>query len=52
MATGSAQEAAGAHRDSDGLDVTGAANAQSAAAVNAGRKTDDPAPTTDRNDHR
>ena len=52
MATGSAQEAAGAHRDSDGLDVAGAANAQSAAAVNAGRKTDDPAPTTDRNDHR
>ena len=52
MATASAQEAAGAHRDSDGLDVTGAANAQSATAVKAGRKTEDPAPTTDRNDHR
>jgi len=52
MATASAQEAAGAHRDSDGLDVTGAANPQWATAVKAGRKTEAPAPTTDRNDHR
>jgi len=40
------------HRDSDAIDLTGAADAQSAAAVKTGRKTDDPARTTDRNDHR
>ena len=52
MATASGQGEAGAHRDSDAIDLTGAANVQSAAAVKAGRKTDDPAPTTHRNDHR
>ena len=52
IATGSAQGAAGVHRDSDAIDLTGAADAQSAAAVKTGRKTDDPARTTDRTDHR
>ena len=54
MATSSTQGAAGAHRDSDSLDLTGGATAESAAAVTTGRKGEQaaPAPTVDRNDHR
>jgi hypothetical protein len=55
MATSSAQGEAGARRDSETLDLTGSANAQSAAAVKTGRKAEQaaaPEPMTDRNDRR
>lgn len=54
-ATSSAEGGAGARRDADTLDLSGGANAQSAAAVKTGRKAEQaaaPEPMTDRNDRR